>query len=163
FPAFSKIACEAVVAFCSRRWNIPATVLKMASPYGPETGRNGTVVWRLDLLVQGEEIPLHPQKPNYQRPMYETDVARLGLRALELGRVPPLGVNFTGDEIVSIEEYCTYMGELVGKEPRFRYTEEGTWNSLVLDTTLMHEVLGTCEVGWQEGCRHVVEARYPEL
>ena len=77
--------------------------------------------------------------------------------------VPPLVVNFCGDEVVSAEEYCAYLGSLVGREPLLEYTEEGTYDSLVPDTTLMHEVLGRCEVGWRDGCRRVVEARYPEL
>ena len=51
------------------------------------------------------------------------------------------------------------MGEPVGKIPRIVYREEGTHTSLVPDTTLMHEVLGTCEVGWQEMCEKLVGLR----
>ena len=43
-----------------------------------------------------------------------------------------------------------------------RWTEVGAYDSLVPDTPLMHEVLGTCEVGQREGCCGVVEARHPE-
>jgi hypothetical protein len=94
--------------------------------------------------------------------LFEPDAARLGVAALTAGRVPPLVVNWCGDDIVTVEEYCMYMGELLGKEPIFEYTEKA-WCSLVADTTLMHEVLGHCEVGWRDGCRMVVEQCYPEL
>jgi len=67
--------------------------------------------------------------------------------------------HFCGDDIASAEEYCAYMGEPVGKIPRIVYREEGTHTSLVPDTTLMHEVLGTCEVGWQEMCEKLVGLR----
>lgn len=163
YYSFSKVAEEMAVGFCSRKWEIPATILRMGSPYGPEGGDRGTVVRRLDMIVRDEEIPLHAQQPSYFRPMYETDIARLGIRALQVGKVPPVIVNFCGDETVSAEEYCAYMGELIGIAPKFRYTETGVFNSLVPDTTLMHELLGKCEVGWREGCRRVVEARYPDL
>jgi len=32
-----------------------------------------------------------------------------------------------------------------------------------MDTTLMHEVLGSCEVSWKDGFRRLIEARYPDL
>jgi hypothetical protein len=117
---------------------------------------------RLDQLVQGNPIPVHPDKPTYVRPMFEPDCARLGVAALEAGRVPPLVVNWCGDDMVSVEEYCTFMGQLIGREPIFNYTT-ATFRSLVPDTTFMHEVLGHCEVRWQDGCRMLVEQCYPEL
>ena len=76
--------------------------------------------------------------------------------------MPPLVVNWCGDDIVTVEEYCSYLGELVGREPIFEYTPS-TWCSLVADTTFMHEVLGHCEISWREGCRMLVAQCYPEL
>ena len=70
--------------------------------------------------------------------------------------------SFGCDDVVTVEDYCTYMGELVGKPPIFEYTTE-TWCSLVPDTTFMHEVLGHCETTWRDGCRKLVEQCYPEL
>jgi nucleoside-diphosphate-sugar epimerase len=160
FYPFSKVAAEAVVTFVARQTGIRVTILRMASPYGPA---GGTVMERLDRIVRGQPILLHPGKPNFFRPMYETDVGRLAVAAMGRGQVPPLVVNFCGDETVSAEEYCAYLGSLVGCDPIIQYSEAGTYDSLVPDTTLMHEVLGRCEVGWREGCRRVVQARYPEL
>ena len=117
---------------------------------------------RLDLIVSGRPIQLHPERPTYVRPIFEADCARLGVAALGAGRVPPLVINWCGDEIVTVEEYCTFMGELVGREPVFEYTP-AAWRSLVPDTTLRRAVLGDCEVGWREGCRRLVEQCYPEL
>jgi hypothetical protein len=55
-----------------------------------------------------------------------------------------------------------YMGELIGKEPSFEYTN-AAWSSLVPDTSFRREVLGRCEIGWRDGCRMLVEQCYPEL
>jgi nucleoside-diphosphate-sugar epimerase len=157
--AFTKIANEAVVSYVSRDLGIPTTIIRVGSASGVD---GGPLKDRLDLLVAGKPIPLHPDKPNYVRPIFEHDCARLGRASLEAGRVPPLVVNWCGDDIVSVEEYCAYMGELVGREPIFEHTD-AAWCSLVADTTLMHEVLGHCEVHWRDGCRAVVEQCYPEL
>ena len=157
--AFTKVSNEAVVSYVSRSLNIPTTIIRIGGASGVD---GGPVRTRLDRLVAGKPIRVHPDKPTYAPPLFEPDCARLGVAALEAGRVPPLVVNWCGDDVVTVEEYCTYMGELIGKEPIFEYTE-AAWVSLVPDTTLMHEVLGHCETKWRDGCRKLVEQCYPEL
>ena len=157
--AFTKVANEAVISYLSRSLEVPATIIRVGSASGVD---GGPVRQRLDRIVAGKRIWLHADMPNYTTPIFEPDCARLGVAALEAGRVPPLVVNWTGDDVVTVEDYCSYMGELVGKEPIFEYTTE-TWCSLVPDTTFMHEVLGHCELSWREGCRLLVEQCYPEL
>src|SRR5947207_1360940 len=140
--AFTKVANEAVISYLSRSLDIPATIIRVGSASGVDGGPTRD---RLDRIVKGKPIRLHPHKPNYTRPIFEPDCARLGVAALEAGRVPPLVVNWCGDDVVTVEEYCTYMGELIGKEPIFEYTPKA-WCSLVPDTTLRLEVLGPCEI-----------------
>ena len=67
-----------------------------------------------------------------------------------------------GQEHVSIEEWCGYLGELIGVEPKFDFTEN-TIPPLALDPTLMHEKLGATRVAWRDGIRRMLEARNPEL
>ncbi|MGO8860466.1 MAG: NAD-dependent epimerase/dehydratase family protein [Acidimicrobiales bacterium] len=157
--AFTKVANEALVSYLSRSLSIPSTIIRVGSASGVD---GGPMRDRLDLLVRGEPIPVHPEKPTYFRPIFEADCARLGIAALQAGRVPPLVVNWCGDDTVTVEEYCTFMGDLIGKEPIFHYTSEG-WSSLVPDITFRQEVLGHCEVHWQDGCRTLVQQCYPEL
>jgi hypothetical protein len=58
---------------------------------------------------------------------------------------------------VSIEEWCTYLGELLGREPTFLPTE-GTIESVAIDVERLHELVGPAEVGWRDGmARMVVE------
>jgi nucleoside-diphosphate-sugar epimerase len=157
--SFTKVGNEAVVSYLSRSLDIPTTILRVGSASGVD---GGPMRDRLDQLVRGDAILVHPDKPTYVRPIFEPDCARLAVAALESGRVPPLVVNWCGDEVVTVEEYCTFMGQLIGSEPIFDYTE-ATFRSLVPDVTFMHEVLGHCEVTWQQGCRMLVEQCYPEL
>jgi UDP-glucuronate 4-epimerase len=157
--SFTKVANEAVITYLARSLDIPTTIIRVGGASGVD---GGPMRDRLDRLVRGKPIRLHPDRPTYARPLFEPDCARLGVAALQAGRVPPLVVNWCGDDIVTVEEYCSYLGELVGREPIFEYTPS-TWCSLVADTTFMHEVLGHCEVSWREGCRLLVGQCYPEL
>jgi hypothetical protein len=71
-------------------------------------------------------------------------------------------VNWAGSETVSVEDYCAYMGELVGVEPIFDYTTDAH-TPLWPDVTYMHQVLGETKVPWREGFRRMIEIRHPDL
>jgi nucleoside-diphosphate-sugar epimerase len=157
--SFSKIAGEAVCTWIAEHFGIPLTIIRICSTYGPE---GGAPIERLELILQGTPIRLHPDKPNNANPIYEDDYVALGIRSMEVASVPPVVVNWAGSETVSVEDYCGYLGELAGIEPVFEYTPEAH-TPLWPDTTLMHAVLGRTEVPWREGFRRAAEARHPEL
>jgi len=156
--SLSKIAAESVVAFAAEEHAVPTTIIRIFSTYGP---LGGAPADRLDRLVAGRVLRLHPDAPNRYNPIYEDDYVMLGVRALTAGRVPPLVVNWAGSETVSAEEYCEYLGELVGVPPRIEYTDTAP-TPLWADVTRMHELLGATQVPWRTGMRRLVEARHPE-
>ena len=153
--SLSKIAAESVARFASTEHGVPLTIIRIFSTYGP---MGGAPADRLARICAGKDVVLHPDKPNNYNPIYEDDYVRLGIRALEVASNPPVVVNWAGSETVSAEDYCTYLGELVGRPVTFRYDERAPW-PLWPDTTLMHEVLGRTEVPWREGMKRMVEAR----
>jgi len=157
--SLSKIAGEAVVTFASRRFGTPVTIIRIFSTYGP---MGGAPADRLDRILRGEPIPMHPDTPNRYNPIYEDDYVHLGVRALEVAACPPVVVNWSGSETVSLEEYCTYLGELVGRPAQLVISDRAYW-PLWPDTTRMHELLGRTRVGWRDGFRRMVAARHPEL
>ena len=157
--SFSKIAGEAVCTWVADHFEIPLTIIRICSTYGP---LGGAPADRLEMMLQGKPIRLYPDKPNNYNPIYEDDYVEFGIRAMEVAAVPPLVVNWGGSETVSVEDYCAYMGELVGVKPIFEYTPEAH-TPLWPDVTLMHEVLGRTTVHWRDGFRRMIEARHPEL
>ena len=157
--SFSKIAGEAVCTWIADHFNIPLTIIRICSTYGP---LGGAPADRLEMMLKGKPIRLHPDKPNNYNPIYEDDYVEFGIRAMEVAAVPPLVVNWGGSETVSAEDYCAYMGELVGVKPIFEYTPEAH-TPLWPDVTFMHEVLGRTKVHWRDGFRRMIEARHPEL
>jgi UDP-glucuronate 4-epimerase len=157
--SFSKIAGEAVCTWVADQYKIPLTIIRICSTYGPE---GGAPVDRLEMMLRKKPISLHPDKPNNYNPIYEDDYVELGIRAMEVAAVPPVVVNWAGSETVSAEDYCAYMGELVGVEPIFHYTT-AAHTPLWPDVTHMHEVLGRTKIHWRDGFRRMIEARHPEL
>lgn len=157
--SFSKVAAESVCTWVATRFGIPLTIIRVCSTYGP---LGGAPADRLEAILQRRPIRVHPDKPNNYNPIYEDDYVELGIRAMEVAATPPVVVNWAGSETVSIEDYCTYMGELVGIEPIFEYTTEAH-TPLWPDVTYMHEVLGRTRVHWRDGMRRMIEALHPEL
>lgn len=157
--SFSKIAGEAVCTWVAEQFGIPLTIIRICSTYGPE---GGTPFDRLQMMLQGKPIRLYPDQPNNYNPIYEDDYVELGIRAMEVAARPPIVVNWAGSETVSVEDYCAYMGELVGVKPIFEYTPEAH-TPLWPDVTYMHQVLGRTKVHWRDGFRRMIEIRHPEL
>ena len=157
--SISKVAAEAVCTWIATHFRIPLTIIRICSTYGPEGGAPAD---RLDAMLAGRPIRLHPDKPNNYNPIYEDDYVELGIRAMEVAATPPVVVNWAGSETVSVEDYCTYMGELVGVEPVFEYTPKAH-TPLWPDVTHMHDVLGATKVPWRDGFRRMIQARHPEI
>ena len=157
--SFSKVAAEAVCTWVAHRFDIPLTIIRICSTYGPQGGAPAD---RLDAMLARKPVRLHPDKPNNYNPIYEDDYVEFGIRAMEVADTPPVVVNWAGSETVSVEEYCTYMGELVGVEPVFEYTPDAH-TPLWPDVTRMHEVLGRTKVPWRDGFRRMIAARHPEI
>lgn len=156
--SLSKIAGEAVARSTAAEHGVPLTVIRIFSTYGP---LGGAPADRLERILQGKDVVLHPDRPNNYNPIYEDDYVRLGIRALDVASVPAVTVNWAGSDTVSAEDYCEYLGSLVGREARFRYDAAAPW-PLWPDVTRMHELLGRTEVPWRDGMRRMVEARHPE-
>jgi UDP-glucuronate 4-epimerase len=160
-PTYSicKIAAESVVRFAARQWQIPTVIARFSVPYGD----NGGWPWfHLMMMKAGAPIPVHKDKPNVFNLIHQDDYISMIPKLLQLADVPPVTINWGGSEPTSIEEWCSFMGELTGLEPRFNYTED-TIRSVTLDPTKMHELVDKTQVDWRVGIERMVRARNPEL
>jgi nucleoside-diphosphate-sugar epimerase len=157
--SISKIAAETVVRFSARQWNIPTVIARFSVPYGD----NGGWPWfHLMMMKAGAPIPVYKDKPSVYNLIHQDDYISMIPRLLELAGVPPVTINWGGSEPTSIEEWCAYMGELTGLEPKFNYTED-TIASVTLDPSKMHELVGKTTVDWRKGIEQMVRSRNPEL
>jgi UDP-glucuronate 4-epimerase len=160
-PTYSiaKIAAESVARFAAREFELPTVIARFSVPYGD----NGGWPWfHLMMMKAGSPIPIHPEQPNIFNLIHEDDYIRMIPRLLSLADVPAQTINWAGSEATSVEEWCAYLGELTGLEPKFNVTTD-TIASVQLDIDKMHEVAGRTEVDWKDGIRRMVAALNPEL
>jgi nucleoside-diphosphate-sugar epimerase len=161
FPTYSlaKIAAETMAGYVARFHNIPTTIARLNVPYGDN---GGWPAFHLEMMLAKMDIPVHTDAPSVYNPIHEDDIISQIPRLLEIASVPATIVNWAGKDQVSIEEWCGYLGELAGVEPAFAPTDQ-CLESVAIDTTRQHELIGETTVGWKDGFRRMVEARHPEL
>jgi nucleoside-diphosphate-sugar epimerase len=157
--SIAKIAAEGVARWGARRFGLPTTITRLSTPYGD---RGGWPAVHLDMMIGGSAIPVHTDAPSVYHLIHEDDVLAMVPGLLAVAGVPPTVVNWGGSEAVSIEEWCTYLGEITGLEPRFKPTER-TIQSVAIDLTKMHALIGRTSVDWRDGLRQMVRTRHPEL
>jgi len=156
--SLSKIGAEVVVRFAAREFNLPTVITRLNTPYG---SNGGWPFYHLMMIKNGTPIPVHTDKPSQYTLIHQDDINRTVSGLVQSGTVPARIVNWSGQEHVAIEEWCTYLGELIGVEPKFDYTED-TLESVMTDNSRMRELVGPAEVEWKAGLRRMVEDRQPD-
>lgn len=157
--SISKIAGEVVVATMARVLDLPATIARLNVPYG---NNGGWPLFHLDMMLADMPIPVPPGGPAVYNPIHEDDIIAMIPKLLAVASVPVTTVNWGGDQFISIQQWCTYLGELVGKQPVFAETDQ-TLRGNPLDVTKMHELIGHTTVDWRDGMRAMAATFHPEL
>lgn len=160
--AMSKQSTEAVVRFQARALQLPTVIARLDVAYGSR-GHGGAPMALIEFMKHG--IPYHRSATgdSYCSPIHEDDIVAQVQGLLEHASVPATIVNLGGDEAVSMEEIIALLESLTGLEIRMETAELATWQMTVLDTTRRKELAGPCQVGWRQGIRRALEARYPDL
>jgi nucleoside-diphosphate-sugar epimerase len=153
--SIAKIAAEAMARGLARQLEIPTTIARLSVPYGDN---GGWPAIHVDMIRGGLPIPVHVDAPSVYNPIHEDDIVAMVPAMLAAAAVPATIVNWGGEDAVSIEEWCAYLGELTGREATFQPTDQ-TIASVTVDLTRMHELVGHARVPWREGFARMVAAR----
>jgi nucleoside-diphosphate-sugar epimerase len=163
-PTYSiaKIAAEVVVRTMARHLSLPTTIARLSVPYGDQ---GGWPAYHLDAILAGQPIPVVAGGPEMSRfnPIHEEDIVADVPKLLDVASVPATTVNWAGSTVVSLQEWCTYLGELVGKTATFVETDDFTILGTQCDVARMHELIGPTTVDWRDGLRRLVAHRHPEI
>jgi nucleoside-diphosphate-sugar epimerase len=154
-----KIAAEATAKWAAERFSLPTTIARLSVPYGD---RGGWPAIHLEMMINGSDVPVHMDAPSIYHPLHEDDIIGMVPGLLAAASVPATVVNWGGDEAVSIEEWCSYISDLTGVPVKFAPTTD-TIDSVDIDLTRMHELVGTTTVPWRDGMARMVRSRHPEL
>ncbi|MDA8045318.1 MAG: NAD(P)-dependent oxidoreductase [Actinomycetota bacterium] len=156
--SISKIAAESVARLSARLYELPTIIARLNVPYGD------AVAWpsmHLEAISTGQPIMVLPGEPSYYSPIHSDDIIRQIPLLLGAAAVPAVTVNWAGPDTVSVQEWCAYLGSLVGKEPIIEETDMAL-PSVATDTTFMNELIGPAQVHWREGMARMVARSHPE-
>ncbi len=157
--SLGKNAQEAVVRFCARAFQLPSIICRLNVPYG---NNGGWPYYHLLMMEHGVPIAVNTDAPSTYTLIHEDDIIRSIPALLDAARVPAEIINWSGQDHVSIEDWCAYLGELTGLEPKFQYTPD-TLPSVMSSNDKLQRIAGPTQVDWQDGLRRMVEAMRPDL
>ncbi len=156
--SISKISEEAVARYCARAFNLPITIARMNASYGPN---GGLPTYQMDWMVADQPIIARWDPAPYSI-IHQDDINDQVEALLMAASVPATVVNWGGDETPTVEEWCTYIGELTGKVPNMQVKPiPNSLRGSVADNTKRLALTGPCTVTWRDGIRRTLESRYP--
>ncbi len=153
-----KIAAEGTARWAAERFELPTTIARLSVPYGDG---GGWPAIHLHMMLYGPRRAGAHRRAERVPPMHQDDILAMVPKLLGVAGVPATTVNWGGSEAVSIEEWCAYLADLTGIEARFDPTPN-TIDSVQIDTTRMHELVGRTTVHWKDGMRRMVESLHPD-
>ncbi|KAA8969298.1 NAD(P)-dependent oxidoreductase [Mycobacterium sp.] len=161
FPTYSisKIAGEVVARSMARVLGVPTTIARLNVPYGDN---GGWPYYHMEMMLAGVPIPVPPGGPARYNPIHEDDIIATIPKLLAAASVPATTVNWCGETTVSLQQWCTYLGSLVGKDPIFQENEQALRGNPT-DVTRMRGLVGGTAVDWRDGMRRMAAKFHPDL
>ena len=147
--AQSALGRERMFAYGSERWGTPVTLLRLN--YAVEL-RYGVLV---DIaLAVWERRPIDLSM-GFVNVIWQRDANSYCLRSFPYCQAPPLVLNITGSEILSVRKIAEQFGRRFGVQPIFKESEADT--ALLSDATKAHELFGCPTVSAAEAVEWVAE------
>ncbi len=157
--SIAKNCEEAIARFCARAFNLPVTIARMGSAYGP---RGGLPILHMQALAEGRLIEPRWDPLPYS-PIHVDDIADMIAPLLGAASVPATIVNFCGDDAVAVQQWVPYMAGLLGVTPKIMVKPvPGASLGSVGDVTKRLAITGPTKVKWQDGLRQLVQQLYPD-
>lgn len=156
--SISKIAAESVARLVARTYGIPTTIARLNVPYGDG---GGWPAIHLAQILADQPIAVTADGPHVYNPIHDDDLAAMLPKLIAAASVPATTVNWGGSEAVSLEEWCAFLAEQLGREARFA-VQPFAIPSACIDPARMHEIAGRTTVSWRDGMRRMVAALHPQ-
>lgn len=157
--SISKIAGEVLVQHTAKRLGVPTVIARLNVPYGDNYG---WMMFHLMMMERGIPVPVHVDQPTSYTPIHADDIARSIPYLMSYASTPAEIVNWGGDQIVSIEDWCHEMSRLTGIEAKFNPTT-ATIAAIIPDLAKLHDRGFATTVDWRDGIRRQIAASRPEL
>ena len=118
--AQSCLGRERIFEHFSRQWQIPMALIRLN--YAVEM-RYGVLIDMAQRIARGEQIDLSMAAVNV---IWQADANAMSIQAFDHVASPPLVLNLTGPESLSVRWICQELGKRMGKSPTFVGSESGS-------------------------------------
>jgi nucleoside-diphosphate-sugar epimerase len=153
----AKVSLEAVARFCAEAFSLPLVVMRLNTVYGP---MGGMPVGHLDAVARGEPVRIWAL-PYPHRMIHIDDMCDQLEPLLDAASVPANIVNWCGDEIVTVQEWCDFAGELAGQPATVELMDvPGVAPGNVSDNTRRLSITGPCQHAWRDAFRDLYTERH---
>ena len=152
-----KIAAEATALWAADRFGLPTTIARLSVPYGD---RGGWPAIHLEMMLNGTDIPVHVDAPEHLPPDPRGRHHRHGARAARRGRHAGHGRQLGRQPGGQHRGVVRLPGRADRPDAAFAPTTE-TIDSVEIDLTRMHELVGPTTVHWKDGMRRMVSPATP--
>jgi nucleoside-diphosphate-sugar epimerase len=154
----AKVAEEAVARWCARALDLPVTVARLNTVYGPHDQL--LPVAHMDAVVAGRPVAAR-WDPHPHRPIHVDDLVGQLEAMLDAASVPATIVNWAGDEQVSIQDWAAMAGAWCGKPAQVDVTPvPGTTRNNLADVSRRQAITGPCQVRFADAFRAIYDERH---
>jgi UDP-glucose 4-epimerase len=147
-----KLAAEILLRNYSKLFRTFA-ILRPFFIYGPGQDRGMLIPRLITNVLRGDEILLSGEDGIKINPIYSTDAAMAFAKLIDLEG--EYIFNIAGSEAVSIRALADMIGNILNKEPVFKYIARAQYD-LVADISLMKEMLCEQKVSLEDGLKMVI-------
>jgi nucleoside-diphosphate-sugar epimerase len=149
YYGLTKFAGEIVAGHCSRTRNIPTVILRYVFPFGSDVGNPiDYMAHQIKGVLDGREFPLD-KGYQWQQPLFEDDLGRLSIKALDCADVPPEIFIISGTKQYSQKEILNAIGEIFEKQPKMSGSA-GPSDKRLVRVDKMKRLLGEPEISFED-------------
>jgi hypothetical protein len=131
----------------------------MGAAYGD---RGGLPLMHLHNIAAGQPVVARWDPLPYS-PIHYDDINAQVEPLLDVASVPATVVNWAGDVPITVAQWSTYFGELLGVDADIVVEPvPGASLGSVADHTKRTSITGPCQVDWRDGFRDMAARYYPD-
>jgi nucleoside-diphosphate-sugar epimerase len=150
----SKVSLEAVARFCAPAFQLPISIMRLNTTYGPGGGMPCVDMRK---VVNGETVNTFAD-PYPHSPIHFDDMCEQIEPLLRAATTRADIINWAGDEVVTQRQWCEYAGEFSGKPVNLVVNAiPGTPNGAAGDATKRLAITGPCRRPFKESLRAVYD------
>ena len=154
----SKIAQETTARFCAREFGLPVVITRLNTVYG--NGPRFLPVMNMDAVAQGREVTAR-WDPMPHTPIHTDDICQQLEAMLGAASAPANIVNWGGDDMITVQDWCRMAGEFAGVEAKVvTQPSPNATRTAASDQTKRRSITGPSKVAFADAYRQIFDDRH---